>query len=166
MEKAIDTRQVRTIYAIAARLGMTTNDAEDLHALVAGITGKNSVKSLTAAEAREVIDELNTRAGSTPALARKKQKHHEAIPGGVTEDQQRKAWKLMYELQKFDAKDYGSDVGGRLCGIIKRQFGMDVFPQQPFRLLTFEQGRELIEILKQYVTTAELKHLRKEAVHG
>ena len=72
----IDKGQVKSIYAIAAKLGMVDRSSHDdaLHGLVQGLTGKTSVKDLTHAEALEVLTELRKR--SAPAAAPQKKKGH------------------------------------------------------------------------------------------
>lgn len=56
---AINTYQVRKIYAIAGALGMKSRDGDDaLHDLVFGMTGKQHISGLTSAEAYDVIAEL------------------------------------------------------------------------------------------------------------
>ena len=60
----IDKGQIKSIYAIAAKLGMVEQGGghEDaLHMLVQGLTGKESVKALTHAEAQAVLAELRRR---------------------------------------------------------------------------------------------------------
>lgn len=54
---AINAQQIRKIYAIGNALGIVErgNEDDDLHALVSALTGKDSVKSLTYAEAQAVI---------------------------------------------------------------------------------------------------------------
>ncbi len=51
---AINAQQIRKIYAIGNALGIVErgNEDDDLHALVSALTGKDSVKSLTYAEAQ------------------------------------------------------------------------------------------------------------------
>ncbi|MEG0803840.1 MAG: regulatory protein GemA, partial [Pygmaiobacter sp.] len=156
MSKAIMPWQIRTIYSKADVLGIKgTGGDDELHQLVTGITGKMSIKALDASEATAVISELDKRLPSSAGTprAKKRPKFYTTTPGGVTPAQQDKIWALMFELKKFDLQSSEAALGGRLCGIIKRQFGMDAAVKQPFRFLSFEQGSELIEILKQYAYT-------------
>lgn len=62
---AIATQQIRKIYAIGNALGIVERgNAEDsLHDLVSSITGKDSLKALTYAEAQAVIRDLEKRQG-------------------------------------------------------------------------------------------------------
>ena len=100
---AINAQQIRKIYAIGNALGIVErgNEDDDLHALVSALTGKDSVKSLTYAEAQAVITDLQKRQGAAP-LPRHKPKTHPERPGGATDGQQRKVWALMYQLAKAD----------------------------------------------------------------
>ena len=87
---AINAQQIRKIYAIGNALGIVErgNEDDDLHALVSALTGKDSVKSLTYAEAQAVITDLQKRQGAAP-LPRHKPKTHPERPGGATDGQQR-----------------------------------------------------------------------------
>ncbi|MDL2294904.1 DUF1018 domain-containing protein, partial [Ruminococcaceae bacterium OttesenSCG-928-D13] len=131
--------------------------------------GKDSIKALTFAEAGKVAADLAERqklAGIAPP-PRKKAKQHPTTPGGVTSEQQGKAWALMYELQKFDPPIGGAGVGDRLCGIITKHFGVSAPPAQPFRFLKMAQGIELIQLLGKMAERAELKSLHeRRAGHG
>ena len=66
---AINAQQIRKIYAIGNALGIVErgNEDDDLHALVSALTGKDSVKSLTYAEAQAVITDLQKRQGPAQA---------------------------------------------------------------------------------------------------
>ncbi len=173
----IQAWQIKAIYARGGELGMVErgNDSDALHTLVAGLTGHESVKQLTSAEASTVIDELKQRMKlqnqSAPSSAPKRKKEHVEIRGGVTEEQQRKAWWLMYQIAKFDLEPSKAEVPQRLFGMIEKQFKVTAIPKEPFRFLSREQGAELIEALKSIATQAELKYIhsdryRKEKAGG
>ena len=57
---AITTPQMRHIYALARAGGL---DSDALHAVVDGLTGKDSIKALTNRDARRVIDRLKRLTG-------------------------------------------------------------------------------------------------------
>ena len=84
----------------------------------------------------------------------RRRKQHEEIPGGVTAEQQRKIWRLMYQLRDLDHTPSRATLGERLCGIIRKQLHRDCTPEQPFRFLSLADGWRLIEILKGIVGTA------------
>lgn len=153
---AIDNQQIRKIYAIGNALGIVERGSDDdnLHSLVASLTGKSSVKALTYAEAQTVIIDLQQRQGAAP-LPRHKSKTHTERPGGATEGQQRKVWALMYELQQRDTAPSKASLGERLCGIIKKELKIDAVPQQPFVWLDFKNCNKLIEVLKKYVANVK-----------
>lgn len=155
---AIATQQIRKIYAIGNALGIVKrgNADDSLHDLVSSITGKNSLKALTYAEAQAVIRDLEKRQGEAPH-PRCKPKAHTERPGGATAAQQRKVWALMYELQKRDTAPSAASLGERLCGIIKKELQVDAVPTQPFAWLTFQNCNKLIEVLKKYVASAKKK---------
>lgn len=163
--------QTKSIYALAGSLGMVEHGSHEdsLHDLCEDVSGVRSVTELTKAQADMLLMQLRERMrmrmqNRTAPLTRKRPARKKPeTPGGVTSAQQNKAWALMYELAKYDVKKTDASIGMRLCGIIKRQFGMDAAPAQPFRFLSYQQGHELIEILKQYVDTAALRACRREA---
>lgn len=156
--RMIEQFQIRKIYAIGNALGIkgSRTGEDELHVLVGGVTGKDSIKSLTYKEACAVIarlEELQGKAAS-PRPRSRKPKEHEERPGGATSGQQKKIWALMYELKKQDEVPNDVQLGERLCAVIKKELGADASARDPFAWVTFEQGNNLIEILKGYVASA------------
>ncbi len=152
---SINTYQIRKIYAIAGALGMKGNDRYDpLHDLISDITGKESVRDLSYADACRVIGELEARQG-TPPPRKGGRPLRKSAPGRVSEGQQRKIWALMYKLE--EASPSTAPLGNRLCAIIKKTLGVDAFPAAPFAWVDYKGGNKVIEALKGYVTTAQ-KH--------
>ncbi|MCM1212929.1 MAG: regulatory protein GemA [Lachnospiraceae bacterium] len=153
--------QIRKIYAMGHALGIVDpGSGEDgLHVLVGGVAGKDSVKNLTYAEAAAVIARLEGLQGKAapPAPSRRKPGEHPGRSGGVTSGQQKKIWALMYELKKYDAEPNSAALGDRLCGIIRKETGMDAVARDPFAWMSSTQGNRLIEILKNYVASAGKK---------
>lgn len=93
---------VKSIYALGAKLGMVERGgghADALHALVQGLTGKESITALTPAEAQAVLAELRRRSAPAAAPQKKRPRKYEAMPGGLSEGQQKKVWYLMYQLE-------------------------------------------------------------------
>ena len=146
----IDDRQRRRIFGAARGLGMTN---DDLHALAADLTGKESIKMLTTREADEVVRELERRQQSAPPAPRaRKPRQHPEHPGGPTAEQQRKVWAMMYDLQAMDTEPSSLSLGERLCGIIRKELHVSATARDPFTWLTCEQCSRLIDILdKGYV---------------
>ena len=157
----IDKGQVKSIYAIAAKLGMVDRSSHDdaLHGLVLGLTGKASVKELTHAEALEVLTELRKRSAPAAAPKKKRARKYEETPGGVSAAQQKKVWYLMFQLEKRDPAPEGVQLRDRLCGFINKQFGVTAFPSQPFRFLSAGQGSALIDALDRITQDKEMKYL-------
>lgn len=156
---------VKSIYALGAKLGMVERGgghADALHALVQGLTGKESITALTPAEAQAVLAELRRRSAPVAAPQKKRPRKYEAMPGGLSEGQQKKVWYLMYQLEKYDPAPEGVQLRDRLCGLISRQFGVTAFPTQPFRFLTFSQGNAMIEGLKKLTERKELEYLHSD----
>lgn len=159
--RTIEQFQIRKIYAIGNALGITDSDAEEdeLHILIGGMTAKDSIKSLTYKEARDMIarlEELQGRSASSNKRVKKSVKHEER-PGGVTAGQQKKIWALMYELKKHDKVKNDVQLGERLCAVIKKELHTDAMTKNPFAWLDFDQGNSLIEKLKKYVASARKK---------
>lgn len=161
---ALTAAEIRKVYAIGARLGLveSNNKNDALHDLVSGITGKISVKQLTAEEYKAVMSELITRMKISqleppPEKQPKRQSNrkYEAIPGKMSAGQQKKVWALMYQLQKADTTPSIASLGERLSGIINKQFGIDATEKSPMKWLTTEQGNKLIETIKRYIRSAE-----------
>lgn len=141
----IQNWQKKKIYAIANALGFTDRaDKENdvLHMIVHSQTGKLSIKELTYREADAII-----------AYLEKQQSH--TISEVMSQGQKKKCWQLMYELQSLDREPRPVPVGVRLAGIIERQFKVKSTPQRIFNHLSKEDGNQLIEILKNYISTAE-----------
>lgn len=150
---SINTYQIRKIYAIAGALGMKGNDRYDpLHDLISDMTGKESVRDLSYADACRVIGELEARQG-TPPPRKGGRPLRKSAPGRVSEGQQRKIWALMYKLE--EASPSTAPLGNRLCAIIKKTLGVDAFPAAPFAWVDYKGGNKVIEALKGYVTTAQ-----------
>lgn len=166
MATAISKQQIKSIYALGASLGLVEHGSRDhddnLHQLIGAITGKDSISNLTTDDASRVIADLIHRMRGIPDQPRPRRvaKKYEETPGGVTAGQQRRVWELMYELREYDIDYHEKSLGTRLCGIIKRQFHMDAAPKNPFRFLSYQQGVQLIEMLKKYVDNAAAKKLR------
>ena len=150
-------QQIQRIYGLGAKIGIVGNDRnDDLHALVGALTGKESIKELTDEDYLNVLNELKRRAAVAVSDPKKKRESSR----GMTAGQQGKVWQLMYELKKFDRKPSSALVGERLCGIIKKEFGIESLPENPFVWLGYSDGSRLIERLKQYVQSAEKRYLR------
>lgn len=153
----IEAFQIKKIYAIGNALGMvqTGNTEDELHLLIGGATGKDSVKELSYKEASMVIMRLEHLQGNNAPPKKKSTKKYEAVPGGITEGQQKKIWALMYELKKLDKEQSAAQLGDRLCGIIKKELKFESKAKNPFVWLDYKAGNKLIEILKKYVNHAK-----------
>jgi len=155
--KNIEQFQLRKIYAIGNALGIAAGAGDELHTLVLGITGKESIKSLTYREAGLVIGRLEELQGKDAPPSRKRAREHKSKPGGVTSGQQKKIWALMYDLKNYDRQPSGVQLGDRLCAVIKKELHVDALAKCPFEWLDYEQGNKLIEMLKRYVASAKKK---------
>ncbi len=153
--KKINAMQMRKIYAIgrAAGISVPGDREDDLHLMITGLTGKSSVKELSYTEAITVIERLEElqHAAGVPVKAFRKEKVHPEKPGGVTARQQKKAWALMYELEKYDKGRKSAVLVDRLRAIIKKELGRDGSRTNPFAWMDFSDGNRLIETLKAYL---------------
>lgn len=159
-------QQIQRIYGMGAVLGIleSGNKRDNLHLLVESLTGKDSIRSLSEDEYRTVVNELSERIHiknlQEPPPKIRRTARYEEQPGGMSEGQQRKVWHLMYELKKLDLKKSKKTLGERLCGIIKKEIGVDAIPDKPMVWLTYEQGSRLIEAIKRYIRSAERRAMR------
>lgn len=159
----IDDRQRRRIFGAARGIGMTN---DDLHALAADLTGRESLKELTSREAETLIRDLQRRQPSAPPAPKARvPKQHPEHPGGPTSEQQRKVWAVMYDLQAMDTEYADLSLGERLSGIIRKELHISATARDPFAWLTCEQCSRLIDILdKGYVPN--IYRARKRGVKG
>lgn len=149
MVTVIQGWQTKKIYAIANALGFvdrTDKENDVLHMIIHSQTGKTSTKDLTYREANVIIAYLEKQQNQTV---------HEIMSQG----QKKKCWQLMYELQSLDREPNTTPVGERLAGIIERQFKVKSTPQRIFNHLSKDEGNQLIEILKNYIKTAERRYM-------
>ena len=157
--KVINADQRKRMYGLARELGMSTRSLDqddDLHLLVAGITGKQSLRSLTYTEAEQIIGELRHRQRfrTDPQPSEK--------PGGVTIGQQKKIIALMCELRKFDDPPSRATIEQRVSGVIRRELHIEATANAPYQWLNYRHGNKLIEVIKGYLDTAQ----RKQAKDG
>lgn len=150
----------RRIFGLSKQLGMTN---DELHLLVNGVTGCYSLKDINKAQIYDVIKELNERVkrsgSSVPRQASKPKAERKAVPGMITPNQQAYCWSMIYRLAELEPRK--ATEGERMCGAIKKILGVTAIPSAPFKWVTFDQGRDLIEGLKRYVESAERKAIRE-----
>lgn len=147
--RAVEGWQKKKIYAIAGALNFVDrNDKENdvLHMIIYNMTLKSSVKDLTYTQANKVIDYLQ-------------QYQNKSQKECMSEGQKKKVFSLMYQLKELDDEINNTPIGERLSGIIERQFKVRATPKYLFTNLSKEDGKQLIEIIKNYIATAERKHL-------
>lgn len=149
MVTVIQGWQTKKIYAIANALGFvdrTDKENDVLHMIIHSQTGKTSTKALTYREANAIIAYLEKQQNQT-------------VQEVMSQGQKKKCWQLMYELQSLDSEPNPASVGERLAGIIERQFKVKSTPQRIFNHLSKDEGNQLIEILKNYIKTAERRYM-------
>ena len=140
-------------------------DDDNRHALIYGVTGKESLTELTDGEAKAVIHELMERMKlqnrSAPLENRKPKTYSPHVAGMMTPEQQSLAWRLVYRLIELDANASRATAAERMAGAIKKELGITTVPGRDiFKWVSFEDGAKLIEKLKRYVRSAENKARR------
>ncbi len=151
--------EVRKLYAKAAVLGMVESGSheDEFHQLVYGLTGKESVKSLTEKEAAGVDAELTRR---LKLHKPDKRKSKPDIQGMMTVAQQKKAWRLMYSLSAISPSP--SSVSERMAGVVRKTLNITASPSDPLRWVNFDDGSRLIAQLKRYLDTAQRKRVKQD----
>jgi hypothetical protein len=126
---------IRTLWAIAKSQELELSD-DDLHALVYGQTGKESMKKLTQGEINQIARVLQNMKDGTPVTQSKR-----TDEGGDprTESQRRKIYALCEEL------GWNDDVR-RINGFAKKMCGVE-----RIEWLTMAQCHKIIEALKKMV---------------
>jgi len=149
----------RRIFGLARELGI---NRDELHILVNGVTGCVSITELNKKQTYAVIKELNDRiklSGKTVHKSSKSKKEETIVPGMITPNQTDICWRMMYYLAELEPRK--TTVGERMCGAIGKILGVTADTDDPFKWISFEQGRDLIEGLKRYVYSAEKKAIRE-----
>ena len=158
---AIKKEQIKSIYALGASLGIVGRDKkeDELHILVAGVTGKDKISDLTEAEGKKVVSELmlRMRLSNHTAPPKRKAKTHETKPNSISERQQKMIWALMYQLRDCDIESKGMSLGERLAGIIRKHLHIDATAQRPFAWLAVGDAQRLINIIEAYIQNEKKK---------
>ena len=156
----------KKLYAMAAALGLLERGSKEdaFHQLVYGLTGKEHVSELSAAEANAVQRELQSRLRSSAPNVTKKRSRKKDVPGMMTTAQQGKAWALIHYLDEIEPKEVPEVE--RLIGAIEKVLGITASKTDPFRWINFDDGTKLIEQLKRYVRSAERKAAKAGANNG
>lgn len=140
-------------------------DEDNRHALIYGVTGKESLTELNDSETKAVIHELMERMKlqnrNAPLENRKPKTYNPPVAGMMTPEQQSLAWRLVYRLIELDANASRATAAERMAGAIKKELGITTVPGKDiFKWVSFDDGAKLIEKLKRYVRSAENKTRR------
>lgn len=133
---------LRVIWGLAKSPELHMSD-EELHVLVSGHTGKDSLRQLTKRELALVAGVLAEMKDSAKRQSRRNN-HPSARGNPATVNQRKKVWKLAQEL--------GWTNPARVDGMCKRMFQMD-----KVEWLNYRQCSDLIEALKEMVERKEEK---------
>lgn len=151
----------RNLYAIAANAGLVEhgNKEDPFHQIVYSLTGKTSVKELTSRETKLVENEIRSRISEN--VSGDRIKSQESVAGMMSPAQQSLAWRLMYQIQRYDVKVSDKSVGARLAGAVRKSLKISALDTDPLKWVSAENGNKLIETLKRYVKSAEKKYRQK-----
>lgn len=151
----------RNLYAIAANAGLVEhgNKEDPFHQIVYSVTRKVSVKDLTDREMKQVENEIRSRISEN--VSGDKIKSQEAVTGMMSPAQQSLAWRLMYQIQRYDVKVSDKSVGTRLAGVVRKSLKISASDTDPLKWVNAENGNKLIETLKRYVKSAEKKYKKQ-----
>jgi len=156
MQKSIENWQIRSIFAMGRDLGIVQAGSHDdnLHALVEGITGKESIKLLSFKEATQVISRLKTDLDfGSPPPERKK------ASALVSTAQISKIWALMYQLSNLDTEPDICPLRTRLKGVAQKALGRDFGRDYNWlQSLSKSDANKVTETLKRYVASAKRKN--------
>lgn len=119
---AMTNAQIRMIYAMSKRLGM---DRDELHCMVHGLTGCDSIRALSVKQGVRVIDRLNVLAGV-----------ESEAPNRASKAQQRMILRLAEEMGWLGEP-------ARLRGFLEAKTGVS-----DVKFLSIDSARRIIEALK------------------
>ena len=135
------------------------NKEDPFHQIVYSLTGKTSVKDLTSREMKQVETEIIRRTNSN--ISGDRIKSQESVTGMMSPAQQSLAWRLMYQIQRYDVKVSDKSVGARLAGVVRKSLKISASDTDPLKWVNAENGNKLIETLKRYVKSAEKKYKKQ-----
>lgn len=90
-----------------------------------------------------------------------KKRQEDPVPGMMTDSMKRLAWFLAYRLEELDDKNIPVPANIRLAGAVKKVLGITADQSDPLVWIKFNEGMKLIEYMKRYVRSAELKAAKK-----
>ncbi|MDE6664867.1 MAG: regulatory protein GemA, partial [Ruminococcus sp.] len=151
----------KKLYAMAANAGLVEhgNKEDPFHQIVYSVTGKTSIKELTNREMKKVENEIRSR---NENVSGDRIKNQEAVAGMMTPAQQSLAWRLMYQIRRYDLKVSNKSIGARLAGVVRKNLKISASDTEPLKWVNAENGNKLIETLKRYVASAEKKYRRQQ----
>lgn len=153
----------KKLYAMAANAGLVEqgNKEDPFHQIVYAVTGKTSVKDLTKRDAKLVEAEIIKHTGDN--VSGDRIKNQEAVPDMMSPSQQSLAWRLMYQIRRYDLKVSNKSVGARLAGVVRKNLKISASDTEPLKWVNAENGNKLIETLKRYVASAEKKYRQQQS---
>ena len=151
-QEMIRSWEIKSLYGLATKAGLVDKSQEEdaLHLIVSKTTGKSSIKKLTRVEYFKVRHEVKKFFNND---------EEDYTQPGVSTEQIKKAWALMYRLVELDKdrKFAGATAGTRMQGAIKKVCKVDAPLKDPFRFVDDQKMYLLIEQLKRYVESAEAR---------
>lgn len=159
MAKAELTKKIYSLGAVCGIVDSGSHD-DELHLIVHRVSGKSSVRELTEDEAISVINELKEYL-KLMELEKNAPPPSSLIP--MSNEQKAFAFRLIYRLIALDEEPSAATPRERLCGVVSKVVGYHVnMSQDLFKDLSQAQGTAVIEELKRYIKTAQLRKIRNQ----
>lgn len=143
--KMIENWQIKRLWAISAKLGFNKDALYDY-------CETDSLHKISYIKANEIIKALSP---SSTTYNTKPTESKKQLKDMITEGQKKKIWRLMYQLKDLDTTENTATLGKRLCGVIKRELSIQTTEKDPFIWIRYDGANKLIEILKNYVKSAQ-----------
>ena len=145
-------KQIQCIYALGAKCGLLDRFRgadDDLHLWIKQLSLKDHISELTEKQADFIIGRLEDyRANVCPPRI--------AEVEGITEEQKKYCFRLMYKLAEISPSEAG--VRERLRGIVSKCVGKEIrVDGDIFYKVSRGQGAQIIEMLKRLIRSEERK---------
>ena len=150
--------QIKRIYALGAAAGLLDSSLgteDNLHLWVRQFSLKEHISELTEKQAAFIIERL---------LDYKKHAVPEVAAEGITEEQRKFCFRLMYKIAEISPSE--ADVRERLRGVVAKELHRDIPPDRDiFYNVSRAEGSSIIELLKRILRSEEAK-LKRGDKHG
>ena len=151
-----EQKKIRQIFALANKLEMSDGThGDDLHYLIYRVTGQSSVRALTEGEAASVINELQKYVELAELDKHAPSPRCDTL---ISDAQIKCIYGKMHRLVSYDIKPSEVSFRERLTGILSKVTGLQINSSgDMFKGLTEAQGAAVIEELKRYTRSAQIR---------